>query len=211
MVPSTVIHTSASSRSITESETPDLALLTSALVILFAVAKAGGGGMPLAAGGDSASGLSPDGAAGAGGSKSGGSIGGDATSPELAALADGGAWGAVYDALKGPCMARATELQQANATGGGGKKGAGDAATVSADLTACLDNMARCAEVSLRLSMYHEDAVLLFLKLHKMSSSLYRLFEVVLHVGKGGEVPKTNGGDHSFIQDRFSCKYPHSN
>lgn len=69
-------------------------------------------------------------------------------SPELAALAEGGAWGAVYDALKGPCMARATELQQATASGAGGKKGTGDAAAVSADLTACLDNMARCAEVS---------------------------------------------------------------
>lgn len=138
-------------RSITESATPDLLLLTSTLIILFAVAKAGGGGIPLAAGGDSASVLSPDGMAAAAGGGSGGSIGSDAMSPELAALAEGGAWGAVYDALKGPCMARATELQQANATGGGGKKGTGEAAAVSADLAACLDNMARCAEVSLPL------------------------------------------------------------
>ncbi|CAM9570405.1 unnamed protein product [Ectocarpus sp. 4 AP-2014] len=136
-------------RSITESETPDMALLTSTLVILFAVAKAGGRGIAPEVGtaeGNIASVSSPGVAmavtAGVGASSDG------EMPPELAALAEGGAWGAVYDALKGPCMARATELQQASATAGGAKKGAADAtATVSADLTGCLDNMARCAEV----------------------------------------------------------------
>ncbi|CBJ28383.1 conserved unknown protein [Ectocarpus siliculosus] len=136
-------------RSITESEAPDMALLTSTLVILFAVAKAGGGGIAPEVGiaeGDIASGSSP-GVAMAATAGVGASSGGEMPS-ELAALAEGGAWGAVYDALKGPCMARATELQQASATAGGAKKGAADAAAaVSADLTGCLDNMARCAEV----------------------------------------------------------------
>ena len=126
-------------------------LLTSTLVILFAVAKVGGGGITLAAGapgGSHASALPSDVTVEAVGGGVGAGSGGGAASPELAALAEGGAWGAVYDALKGPCMARATELQQANATGGGGKKGGGDGAeAVSADLTVCLDNMARCAEV----------------------------------------------------------------
>lgn len=78
-------------------------------------------------------------------------------SPELAALADGGAWGAVYDTLKGPCMARATELQQGSTAAAVGKKGGGDAgaaaatAAAAADLTACVDNMARCAEVGTQL------------------------------------------------------------
>ena len=86
------------------------------------------------------------------GGPDGGDGGHGAMSPELAVLAEGGAWGAVYDALKGPCMARATELQQAQAAPGAGKKGGGDAAgvaaaTAAADLTACVDNMARCAEV----------------------------------------------------------------
>lgn len=128
-----------------------MALLTSTLVILFAVAKLGGGGIAPEAGvadGDNASVASPGVAmaatAGVGADSSDGEM-----PPELAALAEGGAWGAVYDALKGPCMARATELQQASATAGGAKKGAADAAAaaVSADLTGCLDNMARCAEV----------------------------------------------------------------
>lgn len=129
-------------------------LLTSTLVVLFAVAKMGGGGIAPpagAAGGDNVSMLSSEVvAATAGGGVSGRvSGGGDAMSPELTALAEGGAWGAVYDALKGPCMARAAELQQIKAAVGSGKKGGGeDAAAVSADLTACLDNMARCAEVS---------------------------------------------------------------
>ncbi len=139
-------------RSITDSEAPDMPLLTSTLVILFAVAKVGGVGISPTAGapeGGPASVLPSDVAAEAlGGGVGAGGIGGVEASPELTALAEGGAWGAVYDALKGPCMARATELQQANATGAGGKKGGGDVAeTVSADLTVCLDNMARCAEV----------------------------------------------------------------
>lgn len=126
-----------------------MALLTSTLVILFAVAKVGGRGIAPETGvaeGDNASVASPGVAmaatAGVGASSD------VEMSPELATLAEGGAWGAVYDALKGPCMARATELQQASATTGGTKKGAADAAAaVSTDLTACLDNMARCAEV----------------------------------------------------------------
>lgn len=73
-----------------------------------------------------------------------------AHSPELAALAKGGAWGAVYDALKGPCMAHAVELQSGAATKTGGKKGGAEKIehSVSPALAACLDNMARCAEVS---------------------------------------------------------------
>lgn len=126
-----------------------MALLTSTLAILFAVAKAGGVGIAPEVGiaeGDITSVSSPGVAmaatAGVGASSDG------EMPPELAALAEGGAWGAVYDALKGPCMARATELQQASATAGGAKKGAVDAAAaVSSDLTGCLDNMARCAEV----------------------------------------------------------------
>lgn len=152
-------------RSITESQTPDMPLLTSTLVILFAVAKLGGGGISLAAGapeGGPASALSSDAAAAAvGGGVGAGGIGGVETSPELAALAEGGAWGAVYDALKGPCMARATELQQANVAGAGGKKGGGDGAeAVSADLTICLDNMARCAEVRRSLPLVSQGHTL---------------------------------------------------
>lgn len=67
--------------------------------------------------------------------------------PELAALSKGGAWGAVYDALKGPIMARAAELQTGVAGGTGGKKTETVAPAVSTDLAGCLDNMARCAEV----------------------------------------------------------------
>ena len=69
--------------------------------------------------------------------------GGGEPAAELAALEAGGAWGAVYNALKGPCMARAVELQ----SGAKGKRGAGGG-VVSTDLATCLDNMARCAEVS---------------------------------------------------------------
>lgn len=67
--------------------------------------------------------------------------------PELAALSKGGAWGAVYDALKGPIMARAAELQSGVASGTSGKKTEIVAPAVSVDLARCLDNMARCAEV----------------------------------------------------------------
>ncbi|CAM9187272.1 unnamed protein product, partial [Choristocarpus tenellus] len=56
----------------------------------------------------------------------------------LTALSEGGAWGAVYDTLRGPCIARATELLQA----GESKAGVDEVA-----LGNCLDNMARCAEV----------------------------------------------------------------
>lgn len=128
-----------------------MSLLTSTLVVLFAVAKAGAGGMEPAAGGGGAEGsIKQDSGLLSGVAAVGG---GDASgvrtiSPELAALAEGGAWGAVYDALKGPCMARATELQQSTTTAVIGKKGGGDAAVAAAaDLTACVDNMARCAEV----------------------------------------------------------------
>lgn len=76
-----------------------------------------------------------------GGSGGSGVAGGSIPPPELAALAEGGAWGAVYDALKGPCMARAATLQSSTS---GGKKGE---VPSLADLTACLDNMARCVEV----------------------------------------------------------------
>lgn len=70
----------------------------------------------------------------------------DATrrSRHVEALAEGGAWGAVYNALKGPIMARAVQLQ----SGAGGKKqDATREGAVSPDLAACLDDMARCAEV----------------------------------------------------------------
>lgn len=118
-------------RSITGSDSPDLPLLTSVLVVLFAIAKAGGDSV----------GVAP---------RRGGTPPAGAAEPmlgevpaELAALAEGGAWGAVYDTLKGPCMARAEELQSGGSAGGG-KKGE---TAVSADLATCLDNMARCAEV----------------------------------------------------------------
>lgn len=73
---------------------------------------------------------------------------------ELDALAEGGAWGAVYDTLKGPCMARAQELQSGGGAGGG-KKGE---TAVSADLATCLDNMARCAEVCGRERVRRADS-----------------------------------------------------
>lgn len=60
----------------------------------------------------------------------------------LAALAANDAWGAVYEVLKGPCVARAAELQKSSATGKKGRDGA-----ISSDLAECLDNMARCTEV----------------------------------------------------------------
>ncbi|CAM9545189.1 unnamed protein product, partial [Discosporangium mesarthrocarpum] len=110
-------------RLITASESHDQSLLTTVLKILSFVAE--GVGTPTD-----------------GGSSNG-------TSSELDALAQGGAWGAVYDTLQGPCMSRASELLGgagvgAGATGGGGKSAG--AVDVRA-LGDCLDNMAHCAEV----------------------------------------------------------------
>lgn len=131
------------SRSITASDSPDPPLLTSTLMVLFAVARAGSG---VAAVGAEGGGRVASGTNASATSATTAAMGATATpngvpSPELAALAKGGAWGAVYDALKGPCMTRAAELQSVAA---GGKKGE---TAVSADLATCLDNMARCAEV----------------------------------------------------------------
>lgn len=65
-------------------------------------------------------------------------------SPELLALAEGGAWGIVYDTLKGPIMARTAQLQ----AGASGKKlDTEDTGAISPELVDCLDNMGRCAEV----------------------------------------------------------------
>lgn len=123
-------------RSITASEAPDMSLLTSTLVIVSAVAKRGSvsvagnqtGGAPAAS-------VLPVAA-----------VVVEKQLPELAALAEGGAWGAVYDALKGPIMACAVELQ--SGVGKGGKK---LESAVSVDLAECLNNMARCAEVRTRV------------------------------------------------------------
>lgn len=128
-------------RSITGSDSPDLALLTSVLVVLFAIAKAGADSVGAA---PRRSGAPP-----AGAELMLGNI-----PAELDALAEGGAWGAVYDTLKGPCMARAEELQSGGGAGGG-KKGE---TAVSADLATCLDNMARCAEVCERGRVRKADA-----------------------------------------------------
>lgn len=120
-------------RSITASDSPDLPLLTSTLGVLFAVATAGA---EADLKGEKRGNATESGA-------SAGKLNTAANgvqSAELAALAKGGAWGAVYDALKGPCMARAAELQ----SGAIPKKAE---AAISADLATCLDNMACCAEV----------------------------------------------------------------
>lgn len=113
-------------------------LLTSILVIVSAVAKRGSVTAAASQTGGAAAASLALAAAGAV----------DKHLPELAALAEGGAWGTVYDALKGPIMARAAELQS-GATGTGGKKTEPVAVTV--DLAGCLDNMARCAEVGTRV------------------------------------------------------------
>lgn len=104
-------------------------LLTSALAVLFSVAKAGAGTI--------AKSETTSAATGADGFRGG-------PSRELEALAEGGAWGTVYDALKGPIMARAAQLRSGRA---GKKTDTASDGAISPDLTVCLDNMARCAEV----------------------------------------------------------------
>lgn len=113
----------------TRSDCPDMPLLTSALAVLFSVAKAGAGTI--------AKSETSSAAPGANGLRGG-------PSRELEALAEGGAWGAVYDALKGPIMARAAQLRSGTV---GKKTGMASDGVISPDLAVCLDNMAHCAEV----------------------------------------------------------------